>query len=151
MDEGKIQGALADLHDRKEPADRASFRDSVLATAHVTDIGLCDLDWISSTCPEFQACETCEFCLIEKGNEDGKLRTEQRLADNRWLLERVQAEVDDDTIGASNHLNAIQQSIAGCERILAVHQDPDIPDGTLVQPTTASPRHFDGPGLEDTV
>ena len=151
MDEGKIQGALADLHDRKEPADRASFRDSVLATAHVTDIGLCDLDWISSTCPEFQACETCEFCLVEKGSEDGKLRTEQRLADNRWLLERVQAEVDDDTIGASNHLNALQQSIAGCERILAVHQDPDIPDGTLVQPTTASPRHFDGPGLEDTV
>lgn len=151
MDEGKIQGALADLHDRKEPADRASFRDTVLATAHVTDIGLCDLDWISSTCPEFQACEACEFCLVEKGNEDSKLRTERRLADNRWLLERVQAEVEDDTIGASNHRNALQQSIAGCERILAVHQDPDIPDGTLVQPTTASPRHFDGPGLEDTV
>jgi len=149
MDEGKIQGALADVHNRKEPIDRASFRDTVLATAHVTDIGLCDLDWISSTCPEFQACETCEFCLVEKGDAAGKERTEQRLADNRWLLERVQAEADDDTIGASNHLNALQQSIAGCERILAIHQDPAIPDGTLVQPTIASPSHFDGPGLED--
>lgn len=149
MEEGKIQGALADVHSRKEPAERESFRNAVLATAHVTDIGLCDLDWISSTCPEFQACETCEFCVVEKGDEGGKQRTEQRLADNRWLLERVQAEADDGTYGASNHLNALQQSIAGCERILAIHKDPAIPDGTLVQPTIASPRHFDGPGLED--
>ena len=89
--------------------------------------------------------------MVEKGNEDGKLRTEQRLGDKRWLLERVQAEVDEDTIGASNHLNALQQSIAGCERILAVHQDSTIPDGTLVQPTTASPSHFDGPELEDAI
>ncbi len=149
MEEGKIQGALADVHNRKEPADRASFRDAVIATAHVTDIGLCDLDWISSTCPEFQACETCEFCLVEKGDTGSKDLAEQRLADNLWLLERVQAEAQDDTIGASNHLNALEQSIAGCERILAIHQDPTIPDGTLVQPTAASPRHFDGPGLED--
>lgn len=148
MGEGRIQGALADLHDRKEPADRATFRESVLATAHVTDIGLCDLDWISSTCPEFHACEICEFCLLEKGNQDSIVRTEQRLADNHWLLERVQTEVDDETVGASNHLAALQHSIAGCERILAVHQDSSIPDGTLVQPTSVSPRHFDGPGLE---
>ena len=151
MDEGRIQGALADIHGRKEPADRAAFRDLVLATAHVTDIGFCDLDWISSTCPEFQACEICEFCLVEKGSEDSKVRTVQRLADNRWLLERVQTEVDDDTIGSSNHLAAVQQSIAGCERILAVHQDPNIPEGTLVQPTTVSPRHFDGRRLEGRV
>lgn len=149
LEDGKVQGALADVHSRKDPADRKAFRESVLATAHVTDIGLCDLDWISSTCPEFQSCETCEFCLVEKGDASSKERTEQRLADNLWLKDRVAAEAEDGTIGASNHLQALQQSIAGCERILAIHEDAGIPDGTLVQPTTASPQHFAGPGLED--
>lgn len=149
MDDGKVQGALADVHARKEPADRASFRDTVIATAHVTDIGLCDLDWISSTCPEFQACETCEFCVVEKGNEDSRERTQRRLDDNRWLLGRVEVEELDGTYGASNHAHGLRQSIEGCERILAIHDDATIADGTLVQPTTSSPRHFAGPGLED--
>lgn len=149
MDDGKVQGALADVHARKEPADRETFRDTVIATAHVTDIGLCDLDWISSTCPEFQACETCEFCVVEKGERTARERTERRLEDNRWLLHRVEAEERDGTYGASNHAHGLRQSIKGCERILAIHDDPAIADGTLVQPTTSSPRHFAGPGLED--
>ena len=149
MADGKVQGALADIHDRKEPADRATFRDAVLATAHVTDIGLCDLDWISSTCPEFQACETCEFCLVEKGNIESRERTLQRLEDNRWLLNRVEDEEKEGTYGASNHAQALRRSIEGCERILAIHEDGSIADGTLVQPIATSPRHFAGPGLED--
>lgn len=147
--DGKVQGALADIHRSKEPADRKVFRDTVIATAHVTDIGLCDLDWISSTCPEFQSCETCEFCVVEKGDAGSKERIEKRLADNRWLRDRVVAEAEGGTIGASNHLQALQQSIAGCERILAIHEDAAIPDGALVQPSISSPQHFAGPILED--
>lgn len=149
MENGEILGALAEAHKRKDPVEREGFRDAVFATAHVTEIGLCDLDWTASVCPQFEACETCEFCLVEKGNEGSKERTEERLADHQWLLERTQAEVAEGTCGASNHLNALQQSIAGCERILAIHADDSIPEGTLVQPTAASPQHFAGPGLED--
>lgn len=149
LDEGKVHGALADVHARKAPADRSTFRDTIMATGHITEIGMCDLDWISSTCPEFQSCETCEFCLVEKGNEGSKNRTETRLADQRWLLERARAEADDGTIGASNHVRALQQSIEGCERILAIHGDDAVPDGTLVQSTAASPDHFPGTSLEN--
>lgn len=149
MGEGKVQGALADVHARKEPLDRAHFRETVAATAHVTDIGVCDLDWISSTCPEFQACETCEFCFVEKGDQQSRERTQRRLEDNRWLLERVEVEIEEETIGASNHAHSLRQSIEGCERILAIHDDPEIPNGTLVQPTATSPDHFAGPGLEN--
>lgn len=149
MDGGKVQGALADVHRRKNPKDRSAFRETIMATGHITEIGMCDLDWISSTCPEFQSCETCEFCLVEKGDEGGKQRTQERLADHKWLLERAGTEAADGTIGASNHVRALEQSIAGCERIIAIHEDSDIPDGTLVQPTAASPDHFAGPSMED--
>lgn len=149
MESGEVQGALADLHNRKDPKDRADFRDTLLATGHVTEIGLCDLDWTSSSCPEFQSCETCEFCLVEKGNEGSKERTEHRLADHKWLLKRAEAEADEGTIGASNHVHALTETIAGCERILAIHEDEAIPAGTLVQPTRTSPDHFAGPAIGD--
>lgn len=149
MEEGKVLGALADLHGRKTPRDRASYRETVLATVHVTDIGMCDLDWITSVCPEFASCETCSHCLVTKGDEAAKARVEWRRDEHAWLLQRTEVEVDDGTIGASNHAASLRVSIEGCDRIIAIHSDPDIPDGTIVQPTTISSIHYAGRSIEE--
>lgn len=147
MEDGRVVGALADLHDAKPPVDRAAFRDVVLATAHVTEIGMCDLDWITSTCPEFGACQTCESCIVRKGDPAARTRTEDLRDETAWLLERTIAEVDDGTIGASNHAHSQVETLKALDRILAIHDDPAIPDGTLVQPNATSPDHFAGPPL----
>lgn len=149
MEDGKVLGALGDVHQRKEPKDRSRFREAVFATAHITDIGICDLDWSSSTCPDFKACETCEFNLVVKGDDAARDRTQQRRDDQAWLLERTEVEIDDGTLGASNHAEALKASISGCDRILKIHADGAIPDGTLVQPSSTSPEHFTGRRLED--
>lgn len=149
MEEGRVIGPLANLHTAKPPADRARFRETVLATAHVTEIGMCDLDWITSTCPEYHACQTCEFCLVVKGDIDARRRTAELRDENAWLLDRTTEEIDDGTIGASNHAASQRRTIEALDRILAIHDDPDIADGTLVQPNATSPDHFGGPALPE--
>jgi hypothetical protein len=149
MEDDQFKGALADLHKSKPPRDRAKLRETLLATAHVTEIGMCDLDWITSACPEFNACATCEHCLITKGDHEAKARTEKLRADTAWLLERSVVEVNDGTIGASNHVKAQETMLSALNKIIAIHEDDDIPDGTLVQPVTVSPAHFTGPSLPE--
>lgn len=150
LEEGKVIGPLADIHTSLPPIERKDFAETVIATAHVTDIGLCLQDWNSSPCPEFGACATCESAAISKGDQAAKARAKQMRADNAWIANRLIAEVDDGTIGASQHHQATVEVVAALDRIIAIHEDPEIQDGTLVQPNMASPAHYGGPDIRNT-
>jgi hypothetical protein len=145
---GQVMGALADQHEALPPVERSAFREAVISTAHVTEIGFCLADWITSPCPEFGSCRTCEDCAIQKGDKEALARTEAEREEAAWILERLEAEVDDGTIGASNHYDTAKANLDALDRIIAIHNDPAIPDGTLVQPNATSPDHHAGPAFE---
>ncbi|MCL6250391.1 hypothetical protein M3P36_04920 [Altererythrobacter sp. KTW20L] len=147
MATGQVMGALADVHDRLPPTEREGFRDTVFATAFVTEIGMCDADFMSAPCPEIGACATCEHCNIKKGDEAGRERSQKDLEDSRWLHDRAIEEEGEGAIGASNYIEAHRQRIESLERIVAIHDDPKIPDGTWVRPNAASRDHYCGPKL----
>lgn len=140
-------GSLADMQASLPPVERAAFRDTVIATAHVTEIGFCLQDWNSSACPQFGACGDCEDCAFIKGDTGSKQRVAAMRDDNAWIADRLEAEVDDGTIGASQHHKAAVAMVTALDRILAIHDDPNVPDGTLVQPNAASPVHYGGPDI----
>jgi hypothetical protein len=140
-------GPLADMQAALQPVERTAFRETVVATAHVTEIGFCLSDWNSSACPQFGACGTCEDCAFIKGDVGSKQRVAAMRDENAWIAERLEAEVDDGTIGASQHHKAATDMIAALDRILAIHDDDTVPDGTLVQPNAASPVHYGGPSI----
>lgn len=140
-------GSLADMQASLPPVEREAFRDTVIATAHVTEIGFCLQDWNSSACPQFGACGDCEDCAIIKGDTRSKQRVAAMRDDNAWIAQRLEVEVDDGTIGASQHHKAAVNMVAALDRILAIHDDPNVPDGTLVQPNGASPVHYGGPDI----
>lgn len=144
-------GPLADMHAALPPVERAAFRDSVIATAHITEIGFCLQDWNSSACPQFGACGTCEDCAFIKGDAGSKQRVAAMRDENAWIAQRLEAEVDDGTIGASQHHKAAIDMIIALDRILAIHDDDTVPDGTLVQPNGASPVHYGGPDIRSAV
>ena len=148
MADDKMMGHLADLHRQLEPADREQFRETVIVTAHVTEIGLCLNDWTTSPCPEFGSCAACTECAVTKGDVDSIARTRKLRDDTQWMIEQTLAEIDDGTVDASNHLKGQQDMLAGCDRILAIHADASIADGTLVQPNSAARPHFSGDRLE---
>jgi len=146
MERGQIRGPIADIHDRLLPVDREPFRESVLATVHTTDIGMCINDLSLAPCPNHGSCADCSDHLIKKGDAEQMARAEILLDENEWVLERALQEVEEETYGASNHVAHTRSIVAGLRRIVEVHSDPAISDGTLVHvnPTTPS-RYTDRP------
>jgi hypothetical protein len=147
MVSGNVMGALADVHSRLDPVAREAFRDSVFATAHVTEIGMCDADFIATPCPELGSCATCEHYHVNKGDPASRQRTQLARDDTDWLLERAIEEMGDDTEGASNYVEAHRERLSALDRILAIHSDPTIPNGTWIRPNVQSLDHFAGARL----
>lgn len=149
--EGKVLGALADAHEALRPIERSDFRDTVLETAHITDIGFCLQNWNTSPCPEFGSCGDCRSSAVVKGDKKAMARTADLRADNAWVVASLRAEMDEDTLGASNHYKAATDMMAALDRIQAIHNDVTIPDGTIVQPNSTSPVHYGGLKFEYAV
>ena len=138
---GMAIGVLADIHTSMPPVEQKDFRDTVIATAHVTEIGFCIHDWNASACPEFGACITCASFVFTKGDTKHRERTAQMRVDTAWIIENLKAEMDEGTRLSSTHLLTMVEKLASIDRILAYHDDQTIPDGTLIQPNSASPVH----------
>jgi hypothetical protein len=148
LEMGEMRGSIAEMHRRLPPVKREEFRESVLATVHTTDIGMCINDWSLAPCPNHGSCADCGDHLVEKGNAVEIARTETLLDENRWTLERVMIECEEETYGASNHLAHTRSVIAGLEKILDIHNDPEIPDGTLVHVDPERPSRYAGQPLD---
>ena len=133
MAAGKVQGPLAELHGRLPPVNREGFRDMLYTTAHTTDLGMCTNDFSLVPCTEHGACAACTQHLVVKGNAAQRSRAETLLEENTVLLLRAEAEAREETYGASNHVTHLRRTCDALTRILAVHGDPDTPDGNLVQ------------------
>lgn len=148
--DGRVMGLLADLHDRLPPIERDTFRGSVMETAHVTDLGMCDHNFFSSPCPEFSGdgCGSCEHLNVVKGERKARQRAIENRDDTEWLLERALEEMHDETEGASNFVEAHTLRLAALDRIVAIHDDDAIPDGTWVRANAESPAQFEGPPLK---
>jgi hypothetical protein len=68
-----------------------------------------------------------------KGDSSHRARVELLLDEEAATLSRAIAEVEDGTYGASNFVDHHLRMIAGYRRMLEIHDDASIVDGTLVQ------------------
>ncbi|MCK1704913.1 hypothetical protein IVA86_26760 [Bradyrhizobium sp. 146] len=132
--EGFGIGPIAEIaRSFKGPRDRDTFLEAVLATAHVTEYGMCARDWLSSPCVRHGACAACEKQLIRKGDAQHRESIARNLRKNRILLARADAEAEEGQRGAGNHARHLAREIAALDATIAVHDDPSIPDGSYVQ------------------
>ena len=131
---GDIRGPISQAHDSLPPQDRKRFREAQIATAHVTDIGMCVHDWSLTPCPKHGACASCDEHMVDKGNTAQREETERLLDETEFLLARAREEAADGTYGAPRWVEAHERMAQRLKAIMTVHNDPSIPDGTLVQP-----------------
>jgi hypothetical protein len=117
----------------KKPRDRDTFLKAVLATAHITEYGMCARDWLSNPCVRHGACAACEKQLIRKGDPEHRRAIAHSLEENRILLAHATAEAEDGQRGAGNHARHLAREVAALEATMAIHDDPSIADGTYVQ------------------
>ncbi|GEO99114.1 hypothetical protein [Methylobacterium haplocladii] len=133
LETGRMHGHVADTYRRMAPVDRKAFSLVQLATVHTTDIGMCTHDWGTAPCPHHGACADCRDCAVVKGDPVHRARIELLLAEEETTLARALVEIGKETYGASNYVEHHRRMVGGYRRMLAIHDDPDIEDGDVVQ------------------
>lgn len=149
MESGGMRGPMAETHQALPPVLRSEFRDIVVVTGHTTDLGVCISDWSLLPCADHGSCGRCWELLICKGNQKHKSAAEKLLSEHEWLLTRAEGEADEETYGASNYVAHHRSMVEGLRQILAVHNNSDISDGTLVQLKTGMPARLINRALEE--
>ena len=133
IQKGEARGPLPDAGTRiNDPVRREEFLSSLIATAHVTDLGACINDWSAIPCQKHGQCEACEHLLLEKGNPEQKKRAHDLMDETQALLVMAQGELNQGTYGVNNWLTAHDNALNRLKQIVAVHDDISIPFGTLV-------------------
>jgi hypothetical protein len=133
VDTGALDGSVVATAAALPPLEREGFLKARFNTAHMTDIGACVQDWSMAPCPSHGACAGCGDHLVIKGNTAHKARAERLLAEHEAMLSQTKAEMDEGTPGASNWVAHNEKMVAGLRRTIAVHANPQITDGTVVQ------------------
>ncbi|WP_155625642.1 hypothetical protein [Burkholderia pseudomultivorans] len=136
---GEVQGPVGTtVHRIREPVRREEFVRSMIASAHVTDIGMCIRDLSALPCDHHRSCMTCTDHLIEKGNAAQRTRAESLLSESQQILALAEDECADESYGASNWVEHHKLVVRRAAAVLDLHSDDGIPDGTLIQLPGAS-------------
>jgi hypothetical protein len=128
-----MRGPLPEMIKKLPPAEREEFVKARINTAHMTDIGACIQDWSLAPCPKHGSCAGCGDHLVIKGNEVHKARAERLLAEHESMLALAKTEMDEGTYGASDWVAHNAKVVDGLRKTIAVHENREIPAGTVVQ------------------
>ncbi|WP_199104437.1 hypothetical protein [Aquitalea sp. ASV11] len=129
----EIKGLMQDTAIRiKDPVRREEFISSLTTTAHVTDLGICLHDWSALPCPKHRSCMTCDEHLVDKGNEDQKARALVLKQDTEVLLNLAESAEQEQAYGVNNWLEHQKIALSRLDTIITLHNDQNIPDGTLI-------------------
>ncbi|WP_137131169.1 hypothetical protein [Rhizobium sp. FY34] len=114
------------------PVDRREFADAQIGAALVTELGICVHDYSLLPCQTHGDCLGCSENVFVKGDLKHKERVAKRLALNEKQLADAVEAIGNDYYGADKWVQAHEISIEKLRRMLAIHDDPSIPDGTIV-------------------
>ncbi len=135
LEDGKGTGPMfeaAKVTGIRRPVDQREFLDAQIGSALVTELGICVHDYSLLPCQTHGDCLDCSENVFEKGDLKHRERIAKRLILNEKQLADALRAMGDDYYGADKWVLAHQKSIEKLRKILTVHDDPSIPDGTIV-------------------
>lgn len=111
---------------------------------HTTEFGLCTHSYIDEPCLKYRNCLNCTEHVCIKGDEEKKKRLQDRLRKEKILWVKDKEAVSKNVTGATVWLEMRELTIKRCEQIIALLDDPNIPDGTpLSLPSSEDVTHLD--------
>lgn len=135
LDDGQGIGPMfeaAKVTGIRRPVDQREFVDAQIGSALVTELGICVHDYSLLPCQTHGDCLDCSENVFVKGDLKHRGRIAKRLALTEKQLADALLAMGDDFYGADKWVQAHQKSIEKLRKILAIHDDPSIPDGTIV-------------------
>lgn len=135
LDDGKGTGPMfeaAKVTGIRRPVDQREFLDAQIGSALVTELGICVHDYSLLPCQNHGNCLNCSENVFVKGDLKHRERVAKRLELTEKQLADALLAMGSDSYGADKWVQAHQKSIEKLRKILAIHDDPSIPDGTIV-------------------
>ncbi|HGW4399987.1 TPA: integrase [Acinetobacter nosocomialis] len=111
---------------------------------HTTEFGLCTHSYIDEPCLKYRNCLNCTEHVCIKGDVEKKKRLQDRLKKEKILWAKDKESVSKNVTGATVWLEMRELTIKRCEQMIALLNDPNIPDGTpLSLPSSEDIPHLD--------
>jgi hypothetical protein len=129
---GRAGGAVADTYRSLPPADAEAFLNAQVGSALTTPYGMCLHDYGQGPCERHFSCAGCGELLRRKGDPDERAALSSMLERTRRSLDEASTEGESGAIGASNWVAHNERLVIDLVTILAVDDNPEIADGTLV-------------------
>lgn len=126
------------------PRTMQEFNTRTSLSTHVTEFGICTHSYIDEPCLKHRNCLNCTEHVCIKGDDEKKKRLKDRLKKENILWEKDKEAVRKNVTGAATWLNVREITIKRCEQLIALMEDPNIPDGTpLSLPSSEDVSHLD--------
>lgn len=131
---GPVRDVAEDMASRGIPlVERQTFLAAELKGLIVTDKGGCSHEWAITPCKKSRACyNNCPEFYVIKGRQD-----HYRTALNEQSLIARALELSKTQVGTAYYANGYVQmqenQLRTVREVIRIHEDPSIPDGTLVQ------------------
>ncbi|MGR9231894.1 hypothetical protein ACU8NU_10050 [Rhizobium leguminosarum] len=120
------------------PVDRKEFADAQIGSALLSDYGICVHDYSLLPCQSFGDCLGCSENVFVKGDTGHRAKIAKRLALTEKQLEDALNAMGRNYDGADRWVDTHRRSIERMRQMLAIHDDPNITDGTIVNLGDAS-------------
>ncbi len=114
------------------PVDRRDFLDAQIGSALVTDSGICVHDYSLLPCQSHGDCLGCSENVFVKGDAKHRAKIEKRLAMAEKQLQDALWATGEEYYGADRWVATHERGIARMRQMLSIHDDPTIPDGTII-------------------
>lgn len=136
-DEERWHGPLAELPKRL-PLSHEEYARLAAPTAHITELGFCIHDFVMAPCQLHLDCVRCTEHICIKGDRKKTENVRGRLAEARELQRKAQQAAADQDFGADRWVAHQAETVARLEALVAILDDPEVPEGSVIQPGSAS-------------
>ncbi|MBB2692265.1 UNVERIFIED_ORG: hypothetical protein GGI62_003435 [Rhizobium esperanzae] len=120
------------------PVDRKEFAEAQIGAALTTELGICIHDYSLLPCQMHGDCLGCSENVFIKGDTKHRERIEKRLVVTHRQLDDALWAMGADYLGADRWVQSHEASLAKMREMIAIHDDPRVPDGTVINLRGAS-------------
>lgn len=128
---------------RAVPISRDEFSRLKVPTAHTTDFGYCIHDFVMSPCQLHRDCLGCSEQVCLKGERAKEMNLRRAFDEAVVLLKIAAGAAADGDLGAEKWVEQHQLRVDQLQELLAIYDDPTVPDGTFIQLTLNGPSQME--------
>ena len=131
----KVFGPMGEAAPR-DPVARADYLKMQIPAAHTTDLGFCVHEFALTPCQIHGDCVNCSEHVVVKGDPRQKANTTDRLAEGEYALAKALEGQKTSQFGADRWTVHQTKTVERLRFVQKIHNDPMIPDGSIVQLST---------------